>query len=482
MPHQTLSLSQQQRQMMILAPQLRQSLEMLQMPILELRAMIQQEMEQNPTIEDVIAHDVSVDAEKPADAGEPDAEHTQELDFDKEFEVLAEIDDEWRDYFFQNLQNTSYNPDDEEKRQYMLDSIRQPESLQEHLIEQLNLTDLEEADRQIGLTLIGSLNDDGYLQGDLDSLARQTNTDVKHLEEVLAVIQEFHPSGIGAHDLRECLLLQLDRLTPTETIKRARTIVRRHLDALAGHKFPQMARALKVDVTAVQEAAALVRALDPKPGRIFSQDVAGYVTAEVIVQKVDGQYVVMVDDHQLPHVRISSHYRRLMRNPDTPNEVRSYIRERIRSGAFLIRSMHQRQKTIYRIASAIVERQQAFLEAGISRLKPMTMSEVAQQVGVHETTVSRTVANKYMQTPRGLYELKFFFTPGIQTADGPAISNQSVKDLIARLVQQEDPKAPLSDQAIQENLAEQGIRVARRTVAKYRLMLRLPPSHLRKRY
>jgi RNA polymerase sigma-54 factor len=261
----------------------------------------------------------------------------------------------------------------------------------------------------------------------------------------------------------------------------ARAIVEHHLDALAAHKFAAIARALRVTPEAAQEAERFIRALDPRPGRIFSAELSSYVTPEVIVRRVGGRYVVMVDDDQLPHIRISTHYRQLLQDPNTTAEVKSYIRERIRAGAFLIKSIHQRQRTIHRIATEIVNAQQEFLEHGIERLKPMTMAEVAEKVGVHETTVSRTVANKYMRTPVGLFEMKYFFTPGLKTKDGSTVSNKSVQDQIKRLVDAEDPTAPLSDQAIEAALSDQGITVARRTIAKYRGILKIPPSHERRR-
>lgn len=478
MPAQTLSLSQQQRLQMVLAPQLRQSLEMLQVPIMELRTMIQQEMEQNPTIEDVTTEDISVDADQPTSA-ESKADE-KELDFDKEFEMLAQLDSEWRDYFFQGLQNSSYSPEDQEKRQFLMDSVQQTESLQEHLLDQLSMADLEKSDHQIGEMIIGSINEDGYLTSDLLELAAATGSDPEHLQDLLDVIQEMHPTGVGARSLQECLLLQLDRLGQGDGL--AAQIVRDHIEKLGAHKYPQIARSLKTTPDEVQEAARLISALDPKPGRLYANDTANYVLPEVIVSKVDGEYIVIVDDDQLPHVRISNHYRRLMRDPSTADEVKLYIRDRIRSGAFLIKSIHQRQKTIHRIASEIVSAQHDFLEEGISRLHPMTMAEVADRVGVHETTVSRTVANKYMKTPSGIFEMKYFFTPGIRMADGASMSNKTVKDIISNMVSNEDPTKPFSDQAILEKLKEQGIRIARRTVAKYRLMLRIQPSHMRKRY
>jgi RNA polymerase sigma-54 factor len=294
------------------------------------------------------------------------------------------------------------------------------------------------------------------------------------------VIQDFHPSGVGARNLRECLLLQLERIDKPDRL--AASIVSDHLEKLGGRKFQDIARALRVSVENVQEAARFIATLDPKPGRIYSDDEATYVLPEIVVQKVEGKYVVILNDDQLPHVRISRHYRRLLEDPATKPEVRSYVRERIRSGAFLIKSIHQRQKTIHRIASEIVTNQTAFLDEGISHLKPMTMAEVAQTVGVPETTVSRAVSGKYMRTPAGVFELKYFFTPGIKTEDGKEISNKTVKDMIAQMVAGEDASQPLSDQDIMKRLKEKGVKIARRTVAKYRIVLRIPPSHMRRSY
>ena len=507
MVFQSLSLSQQQRQMMILAPQLRQSLEMLQLPLMELRAMIQHEMEQNPAIEDVVTpQEVSFDAlatrtvgeggAVPESAGDgdggsaaagetgdaPKAETEQPLDFgEQSIDALAALDSEWRDYYFEEQQNNPYTVQDEERRRYMFDSLRQPDSLQNHLLGQLGTTDLSAEDQQLCELIIGSVDDHGFLKTDLAELAAQSAAPLARIEAVLRVVQTFDPPGIAARDLRECLLIQI-RQSEAPGARLAEAIVANHLPELAAQKYPQLAGALKATVDEIRRAAELIRTLNPQPGRLFESGAASYVVPEIFVKRLaDGRWVVALDDNQLPHIRISSHYRKLLEDEHTSAEVKSYIRERIRSGAFLIKSIHQRQKTIHLIASEIVAAQQAFLEQGISALRPMTMAEVAERVGVHETTVSRTVANKYMQTPAGVFELKFFFTPGLKTADGPTLSNKTVQNKIENMIRQEPPANPLSDQAIQERLRAEGIEIARRTVAKYRLILKLPPSHLRKR-
>jgi RNA polymerase sigma-54 factor len=488
--------------MMVLAPQLRQSLEMLQLPLMELRAMIQQEMEHNPTIEDVVSpHEVSFDdlatrtvgegtarsAGEDAEAGgqgeKPSgAEDEKPLDFDeRSIDTLTAMDDEWRDYYFDEQQNNPYTVQDEERRRYMFDSLRQPVSLQHHLLEQLRMTDLGTENRQLGELIIGSLNDNGFLVTDLAELAAQTAAPLARIEDVLKVIQTFDPPGIAARDLRECLLIQIRQSNAPEA-PLAEAIIANHLQDLATQKYAQLAGTLKATEDEVQAAADLIRTLNPQPGGMLEDDPTTYAVPEIFVKRnKEGRWVVALDDDQLPHIRISSHYRRLLEDENTSAEVKSYIRERIRSGAFLIKSIHQRQKTIHMIASDIVGAQQAFFEEGVAALRPMTMAEVAERVGVHETTVSRTVANKYMQTPVGVFELKYFFTPGLKTADGPAVSNKTVQDMIDTMIRQESPSNPLSDQAIQEQLSEQGIKIARRTVAKYRSILKHPPSHLRKR-
>ena len=475
MPSQTLSLVQSQRLQMVLAPQLRQSLEMLQVPVLELRAMIQDELEQNPTLEVLDPEGPTLEIEK--NPGDEDADPS-EMDFDKEFEVLAKLDDEWRDYFFQDLDNRPYTKDDDQKHQFLMDSLPQHESLQEHLISQLHMTSLSERDQQIAEMIIGSINDDGYLTSSMQELSEGVPFSEEHLQDILLVIQEFHPIGIGASDLQDCLLLQLERLGKADTL--AGDIVREHLTTLGAHKMQVIAKGLKTSVEAVKEAASVIHALDPKPGRVFSEEIASYVLPEIVVRKVDGKHVIILNDSQLPHLRISRHYRRLMENANTTKEVKSYIRDRLRASTFLIKSIDQRQKTIYKIAAEIIRVQTEFLEHGVSHLRPLTMSTVADAVGVHETTVSRAVNQKYMRTPVGTYELKYFFTPGLTTKDGTSISNKTIKDMIGNMVANEDLAKPLSDQAIMEKLKAQGIDVARRTVAKYRIVLKIPPSHVRK--
>lgn len=455
---------------LVLAPQLRQSLELLQAPILELRSLVQQEVEQNPTLEEQPQETEQIDVESQT------AEEAAE--FDDEFERLVQIDDEWRDYFNQNRPLRHYSAEDAARRQHLFDSLSQPESLQQHLMNQLAMTGLTGTEYQIAELLIGSTNEDGYLTTSLEELAHSTGFEVSELQHALAIVQEFDPIGIAARDLRECLLLQLRRLGKDNSL--AATIVETHLDDLGARRFTEIARALKVSTQDVQDAAQLISTLEPKPGRSFASDATSYVTPEVVVQKVDGEYIIAQNDEQIPHLHISDHYRQLMNDSQTPAEVKNYIREKIKAGLFLIKSIGQRQQTIYNIAREIVEAQRDFLEHGVTHLRPLTMAQIATLIGIHETTVSRAIANKYMQTPRGTFEMKYFFTPGYRTSDGQEVSNKTIKDAIAKLIAEEDLAKPLSDQEIVNRLRDQGFNLARRTVAKYRDELKILPSHLRK--
>jgi RNA polymerase sigma-54 factor len=465
----------------ILAPQLQQSLHLLQVSSLELNQLVHEELQQNPLLEEMSKDEPQVEADGSSDEAAPvPAERTEEQDFRQEFETLAKLDEEWREYFSQTSSFRPRSAEADEQRQHFFDSIIQQESLQQHLLQQLDFVDQKPEQRKVAELVIGNVNDDGYLLTPLEELAISSGIPLEQLQKALETIQTFHPVGVGARNIKECLLIQLDRLGKSEDIEAV--VVNQHLDDLGKKRFPEIARSLNLTVEQVQQIANFISTLEPKPGRMFTIEQHHYVAADVVIQNVDDNYIVLINDEQIPHLRISNTYKELMASGEKAAEAKEYIRDKIRAGKFLIKSIHQRQQTIYNIAKVIVERQREFLEKGISYLKPLTMAQVAEVVGVHETTVSRAVANKYMQTPQGLYEMKFFFTPGFETASGGTLSNTSVKDHIAQLVEREDPIKPLSDQEIVALLKEKGIPIARRTVAKYRNELNILPSNLRKKY
>jgi RNA polymerase sigma-54 factor len=491
-----LQLSQRLTQSLVLAPQLQQSLALLQAPTLELKALVEQELQQNPVLEEDPETDsqerndrdaentARVDpAEPPADlAFDPATEKAADVpadDFQAEFDRLAQLDQEWRDHFAQTNIPTRRSAEDDEKRQFIFDSIVAATSLQEMLVEQVRESGLPEEKWPVAEMIIGNIDDYGYLKATLEEMAASTGVAAEKILEVLKVIQTFDPPGVGARDLRECLLCQLERSGQEKTLEYR--IVKDYMDALGKRRIPEIARGTGCDVDEVQDALERIARLEPRPGRAFLPDNDHYVLPEVFVRKTGDDYVITTNNEHIPHLRISNTYKDLMAQGDNP-EVRNYIREKIRAGKFLIKSLHQRQETILNIAREIVKRQREFMEKGVAHLKPLTMSQVAEVVGVHETTVSRAVSGKYMETPQGVFEMKYFFTTGLQTASGDGMSNTSVKDMIAEIFKGEDSARPLSDQEVVKMLKEKGIVIARRTVAKYRTELNILPSNLRKVY
>lgn len=496
---QGLQLSQRLTQSLVLAPQLQQSLALLQAPTLELKALVEQELQQNPVLEEAPAaetdsHERDQDeghtsekadpAEPPADLQfDPATEKHSEApvdDFQAEFERLVQLDQEWRDHFAQTNIPMRRSAEDEEKRQFMFDSLVAATSLQEMLLEQVRESGLSDDKWPVAEMIIGNIDDYGYLKTTVEELATSTGLPGERILEVLKVIQTFDPSGVAARDLRECLLLQMERSGQQNTLEYR--IVKDFMEALGKRRIPEIARGTGCEIDEVQDALERIARFEPRPGRAFLPDNDQYVLPEVFVHRSGDDFVVTTNNEHIPHLRISNTYKDLMSQGTNSAEVRNYIREKIRAGKFLIKSLHQRQQTILNIAREIVHRQREFMEKGVAYLKPLTMVQVAEVVGVHETTVSRAVSGKYMETPQGTFEMKYFFTAGIQTASGDGLSNTSVKDMIADIFKNEDATKPLSDQEVVKMLKEKGIVIARRTVAKYRTELNILPSNLRKVY
>ena len=481
---QGLYLSQKMALQQMLAPQLQQSLALLQAPLMELQALVNQELEQNPVLEEnpelELAQkepDGEFDAEEyPQDPAAPDAE------WESQIERLTQLDQEWKDYFSETaLPSVRHSKDDEERRQHMFDSLTTSTSLQEELRDQVRLSDLDASHYDLADMLIGNIDEGGFLKASTNELIFSTNAPKETIERVVELIQSFDPPGVGARDLRECLMLQLERIGKQQSLEYR--ILDRCFPLLGKRKFPDIARDLGQSLDAVVQAAKRISHLNPRPGGAFRGDTETYVTPEVFITRAeDGEYQISVNNDHIPRIRISNTYKDLLSTSSSATDLKEYIREKIRSGKFLIKSIDQRQQTITKIAHEILRRQQDFFDHGITHLKPMTMMQVAEQVGVHETTVSRAVSGKYLECPQGLFELKFFFTSGIQTASGEDVSNASVKDLINDMVRDENPSKPLSDDQIVKLLMGKEIKIARRTVAKYRGELNILPSHLRKQY
>ena len=445
-----------------LSPQMQQSLQFLQAPVLELRALIQQELQANPVLEE---HEL-----EPQDTADDDTELTE----------LRKQDDDWREYFSQNRENKAPSAEAQKKRDFFFESQTQPETLAEHLHNQLTLLTAHRELLAVGNEIIGNLDERGFLTATLEEIAIRAEVGLPIAERALRLIQNFDPPGIAARDLRESLLIQLHHHGNNDTL--TLTLVDKELDRLGRKRYNELARQYKVPPERIQEIAATIGKLSPNPGAMFSPAAPqNIIQSEATFIKQGDNWIAQLNKDPIPVLRISDTYKDLLGAPADDKNLKEYLRERIRAGKFLIKCLHQRQQTIENILNEVAKRQTDFLEHGISHLKPLTMNQVAATVGVHETTVSRAASNKYVDTPWGTFPIKYFFTSGYTTDDGNTIANTGIKDAIAELISREDSHRPLSDSEIVEILKEKGIDLARRTVAKYRTELNILPSNLRRK-
>ena len=472
MPAQTLNHSQSQNFELrtAIAPQMQQSLGVLQASTLELNQMIGQELSANPVLEEESV-EISLEEEK--------LDKDQE-DLDEELSEISQLDDDWRDYYQQSRSTRMRTDEENEKYQRRIDSLVEPQTLTENLTEQLNTTDCEKDVHDLTQILIGYIDDDGFLSQNIEDLALENGIPFQPLKKALNTLQSFHPPGIGAQDLRECLLIQLNRLGKEHSLEHR--IVDKYLDELARKRYPQISKKLGVTIDKITEAAESIAKLDPKPGSELSEGNNHFISPDVTVIKDVDEYLISINDETIPRLRISNTYKDIISGGNATTDTKEYIRDKIHAGKFLIRCIEQRQETIRKISEEIIKRQRDFLDHGVAHLHPMNMAQVAEVVGVHETTVSRAIAGKYIATPRGVFEMKYFFKPGYETSDGESLSNTSVKQAVSDLVKNEDHTKPYSDDKIVKKLHEQGIKLARRTVAKYRDELGILPSHLRRTY
>ena len=500
MAQQGFQMSQKMSLNQVLAPQLQQSLNLLQAPMLELKAMVDQELQLNPVLEeqgalDAEAHDMresSEGEESKVDLSEPPSDTqydpTDESnvgepvdDFQKEIDQLIELDQGWRDHFSSTNIPVHNLKQEDEKRQFMLDSVTTSQSLQDFLLEQARLSDFGEQQFKIAELIIGNIDDSGFLQSSVDELVFSSGRPSSEIQTVLEIVQAFHPPGVAARDLRECLMLQLERAGRVDSLEYR--IVRDCMDELGRRRIREISKKVGEKVDAVQNAMECIGYLEPKPGREYMPETEQFVVPEIFISRGDnGEWKATSNNEYIPRLRISNTYKDLMAQAATSGDVRDYIRDKIRSGKFLLKSILQRQSTILNIAEEILKRQGEFMEHGASELRPMTMSQVADAVGVHETTVSRAVSGKYVETPHGVLEMKYFFTSGLAFKDGSSLANTSVKGMLSELVKKEDTTKPLSDEDLVKAFTEKGVKIARRTVAKYRAELNILPSHLRRVY
>jgi len=480
---QTLKLSQQ----LVMTPQLQQAIKLLQLSRLEMMDAINQEMEENPLLEEV-SPDESPETERELDSEEDvllDREDTKQVDRTEELtgEGDGKEDFDWNNYL-EDYRPASPIYDRREGDSPSWDNvIAAKPSLMDHLMWQLRLSRLTEQEMRVGEQIIGNVDQDGYLRVALEELAVQEKMDVSLVEDVLSKVQEFDPPGIAARDLKECLLIQAKMLGLSGSL--VLTIIQEHLPALEKKDYNRIARKLKVPLPEVVQAVVLITRMDPKPGSVYADERAQSIIPDVYIFKVGDEYKIILNDDGLPQLRISNYYRDIIAGMDdkiASQNGKRYIREKVQSASWLIKSILQRQKTIYRVTESIVRFQKDFFDEGINHLKPLVLRDIADDVEMHESTISRVVTNKYMHSPRGVFELKYFFGSSINTNDGNTIASKSVKEEIRKIIAGENHRSPYSDQEIVETLAVSGVNIARRTIAKYREMMRILPSSRRKKY
>jgi RNA polymerase sigma-54 factor len=472
-------------QQLVITPQLQQAIRLLQLTRLELVDMISQEIKENPLLEEADEGEQAPEESRAAEAEKaPEGlERTPEVKGEGEVpEAVNEFD--WDNYLENyNLapyQRTVAGGQESEERPSFENFLVKRATLPDHLHWQLQFSHLTEDERRIGTWIIGNLDEDGYLKIPLEEIAADTNAANETIERVLRKIQQFDPVGVGARDLKECLLIQLQGMTERNPV--AEVIVAEHLSLLKNRNYPALARRLGVSIEKVNEAAFAISKLEPKPGRAFGGETAQEIVPDVYIYKIEGEYVVYLNDDEIPTLRVNSLYRSILTNTrQVVDEDRKYIQEKLRSALWLIRSIHQRQRTIYKVARSIVKFQKDFMDKGIQFLKPLVLRDVAEDIEMHESTISRVTNSKYAYTPQGIYELKFFFNTGITSTQGEDLASESVKNLVREIIGKEDPKKPYSDEKLVQILKGMNIHIARRTVSKYREGMKILSSNERRK-
>jgi RNA polymerase sigma-54 factor len=470
---QQLKLAQQ----LIMTPQLQQAIKLLQLSRLELLDTISEELQSNPLLEET--QDVAPEQEAPKEEERPDKAElpTTEVTIDEK----PKEDFDWDSYLGDYSSGSRVRIEREESRELpaLENRLARKPSLNAHLFWQLHLSSLTEVEKEIGTLIIGSLNRDGYLKATVSEIATMAGCNEDLVERVLCLCQEFDPVGIAARDLKETLLIQAKNLKLKDDL--VLTIVEDHLHDLENRNYHAIVKATGERPERIQAAIDIITGLDPKPGKVFDEEEVQYISPDIFIYKVDNDFVIVLNEDGMPKLRVSPFYREaLSKDGDVSEQTREYIQNKLRSAAWLIKSIHQRQRTIYRVAESIIKFQREFFERGIAYLKPLVLRDVAEDLEMHESTISRVTTNKYMHTPRGVFELKYFFNSSISSFTGGAVASESVKERIRQIVQSEDSKKPYSDKAIVEKLREENIDIARRTVAKYRELLGILPSNLRK--
>jgi RNA polymerase sigma-54 factor len=462
-----------------MTPLLQQAIQLLQLSTLELQEVVQKELLENPLLEE------TPEAEETAEAtpGSPDAPVPTST---VETAVPEPPPREERQTDDLPFDLTAVMFDDQEERSLVAQEdrddlpfeniVRSQSSLTDYLDEQLRFATEDPVIRRIGVEIIGNLDDDGYLRAESAEIAQRCGTSVDEVEKVLVLVQGFDPPGVAARNIQECLLIQLKSDPNPDPV--SVEIIEQHFDDLTRRRYPDIARAMKLPLDRIMESVEEIMGLEPKPGRRFGGNDSRYIVPDVVVHKMGGEYVVTLNEDGIPRLRVNNLYRSLLRT--SGDEARQYVEQKLRSAVWLIKSVDQRQRTLRKVSQSIVKFQRDFLDKGLPHLRPLSLRDVGEDIGMHESTISRVTTNKYVETPQGLFELKFFFHSGIQSGDGEMVSSVSVKKMIQDLLANEDPSKPLSDQEVAQILKGRSLTIARRTVAKYREELGILPSHQRR--
>lgn len=473
---QQLKMSQQ----LVMTPQLQQAIKLLQLTRIELQDVVRQELEENPLLEEVLDPDEAREGDQQLETAEAEQPEGQEQESYAEMEAGEETLRDWDSYLdgYNYSAGEQYNDDDDRPSFEAL--LTRKGTLSDHLRWQLHMGHFSDEETRIGEEIIGNLDDDGYFRSSTQELAVTCSVTDELAEAMLLRIQEFDPSGIAARNLQECLLLQARALGMTGSLVEA--ILQHHIKDLETRNYRLIARALRCEVDQVVTAASLIGGLDPRPGLQYTSEDTHYISPDIFVHKVGDDYVVMLNDEGLPSLRLSPHYLEARAGGSLDAKADEYVSDKMRAAQWLLKSIQQRQRTIFKVAKSIVKFQREFLERGVEGLRPLVLRDVAEDIGMHESTISRVTTNKYMQTNQGLFELKYFFNSSLSTSDGDSVSSESVKSRIREIIEKEDARKPLSDQKIAEMLSDETVNIARRTVTKYREMLKIGSSSERRRH
>ena len=469
---QQLKLTQQ----LIMTPQLQMAIKLLQLSRLELQETIRTELEENPALEEVPESASNEQLIEQTDTAPTEAPAEKEVTIEEKLQQ----DIDWSNYLDEYNTPGRVHFESEDRDTPRFESfIAHKESLHDHLLWQFIMTKPNREEERIASLIIGNLNKDGYLDVSAEELAAASGSPLEKIEDILSLMQTFDPIGVCARDLKECLLIQAEYLGFEDTI--ITDIITDHLQNLEKKNYKAICKALKKSMDEIVSAIAVIKSLEPKPGREFSDETPQYINPDIYVYKLDNDFVIMLNDDGMPKLRVNSFYKSsISRGKKISGDAEDYIQDKMRSAAWLIKSIHQRQKTIYRVMESILRFQRDFFDQGIAHLKPMVLRDVAKDIGMHESTISRVTTNKYAFTPQGIFELKYFFNSSIRRSHGGAIASASVQDKIRQIIASEDPKKPYSDDKIAQLLKKDEIHIARRTVAKYREMLKVLPSNKRK--